>query len=499
MRHRVFVTLALAGLAGLAAPSCGLLRAQQPAARAVPPGDSITLRGAIERAQERGLAAAAARSGRDAARARDRAFNARLLPQLTLEGEAADLDRGINPITLPTGETKFVTQSQNQSSMNLMLSQRLPWSGGRLSVASQVSRIDLFGESNTQYWQTTPLIIGLQQDLFRPRTFVWEQRQQGHVASLAERQYLEQREDVAAGAVGAFFDLHAAALGLENAIANVAVNDTLYTLNRGRYEVGKIGENDLLQSELALLRSRASLDGARLERDRAEAALRRLLRVPAGEPLALASPPLAPRIEVDTALAVQQALANASAIEEVELGLVQARRRVSEARFAKLPGATVAAMVGFNQTAPVFSEAYQALTSRQRLQVGVRMPVWQWGAGRADLSAAYADESRAKANAQARREQVAEEARFAARNLMQARRVLEISEKADTVAAKRFEVAKNRYVIGRIGITDLYIAQSEKDQALQAYIGALRAYWTAYYRLRRVTLYDFAAGAAIRG
>ncbi|HEY0997031.1 MAG TPA: TolC family protein [Gemmatimonadaceae bacterium] len=490
MRHRAFVIVALAGIAIPAG-------AQQPAPASSPgaPGARapITLDEAIRRAREHGLAAVAAKSSRDAARSRDRAFTARLLPQLALEGNAADLDRGINPITLPTGETKFVTQSQNQSAMNLTLAQRLPWTGGRLTVGSQVSRIDLFGESNTQYWQTTPLLVGLQQDIFKPRALIWEQRQQEHVASIAEQQYLEQREDVAAGAVGAFFDLHAASLALENAVSNVAVNDTLYVLNKGRYEVGKIGENDLLQSELALLRSRASVDGARLERDRAEAALRRLLRIPVGEPIALASPPVAPQLAVDTALAMQQALANSSASEEVELGIVQARRRVSEARFANLPGATVSAMVGFNQTAPVFSQAYQALTSRQRLQVGVSMPVWQWGAGRADLAAAHYDEDRAKANAQSRREAISEEARFAARNLMQTRRVLEISEKADTVASKRFEVAKNRYVIGRIGITDLYIAQSEKDQALQAYIGALRSYWTAYYRLRRVTLYDFAA------
>src|SRR5205807_7900960 len=64
--------------------------------------------------------------------------------------------------------------------------------------------------------------------------------------------------------------------------------------------------------------------------------------------------------------------------------------------------------------------------------------------------------------------------------------------KADTVASKRFEVAKNRYVIGKIGISDLFIAQNKKNQALTSYIQALRGFWTGYYRLRRVTLYDFA-------
>ena len=75
---------------------------------------------------------------------------------------------------------------------------------------------------------------------------------------------------------------------------------------------------------------------------------------------------------------------------------------------------------------------------------------------------------------------------------------LEISATADTVAQQRFEVAYNRYVIGNITIDNLYIAQQEKDQARTQYVRALRAYWESYYRLRRVTLYDFEANRAIR-
>jgi outer membrane protein len=69
---------------------------------------------------------------------------------------------------------------------------------------------------------------------------------------------------------------------------------------------------------------------------------------------------------------------------------------------------------------------------------------------------------------------------------------------ADSVAGKRFDVAYNRYVIGKITIDNLYIAQAEKDQALLQFVAGLRGYWTAYYRLRSVTLYDFVAGRPIR-
>ena len=90
------------------------------------------------------------------------------------------------------------------------------------------------------------------------------------------------------------------------------------------------------------------------------------------------------------------------------------------------------------------------------------------------------------------RDRLAEDARFSALQLQQAQRNVVISAKADTVAEKQFEVARNRYIIGKITNTDLYTAQNEKDAAVLAYVQALRSYWTAYYHLRRVTLYDFA-------
>ena len=109
-----------------------------------------------------------------------------------------------------------------------------------------------------------------------------------------------------------------------------------------------------------------------------------------------------------------------------------------------------------------------------------------------------ADRSSAQSNAQNLRNQTENNAHFAALQLGQARRALAIAAKADTVAAKRFEVALNRYSISRITIDNLYIAQSEKDQALTAYVVALRAYWLAYFQLRKATLYDFEKGDIIR-
>ena len=474
-----------------------VLTAQQPAPSSPTfdfSRDTLTLRDAIAIAQQRGFAADAARNGRDAARARDRAFGARLLPQFSLGGRAANYQKAITSYPLVTGGSQNITTNTNTSDMGLFVSQEVPWTGSRVIFGSQVTRYDNFIKSPDdppRLWTARPLTVTLEQDLFKPRGTLWDQRQQTVVESMAERQYLEAREDVAASLAQAFFDYYAAEVAVANASTNAAVNDTLYTLNKGRYEVGKIGENDLLQSELALLRARASVDGAKVERDRAEAALKRLMNVSSADTLHIMPPNDVPVFDVDPDVAVKQALSNSSVIEQNEFDVLGAARRVNESKSNNRFNATVSASYGYNQTATVFGDAYQTPLPSQSLSMQVSMPVFQWGGGRADVQAARMDEARTAANTRARKDKLEEDARFAALQLTQSQRMVLLSAKADTVANKRFDVAKNRYIIGKIGISDLYIAQNEKDQALTAYVQALRQYWTNYYNLRRVTLYDF--------
>jgi outer membrane protein TolC len=455
---------------------------------------TITLQEAIQRAQQQGPAAQVARSARDAARYRDHAFNARLLPQLVLSGEAANLNRAIRPLDLPDGSTQFVSQANNRSSLGLGFSQEIPLTGGRVSVGSEVSRIDEFGSRSSRIYQTSPILVELEQQLFRPREIVWDKRIQNLDAHVAEQAYLEAREDVARATADAFFNLYAQQMTLRNASSNVAINDTLFTLNKGRYEVGKIGENDLLKSELALLRARAAVEDARVARARAEATLRRLIAFPQGREIEIVTPDSIPIVNADPDVAEREALRSSSVIQQNELDEVQTRYGISRARADNRFNATVAASVGFNQTASAFGRSYESPLGRQQLSVAVNLPMVQWGAGRAAVEAAKATNQRVVTNNKIRRDALAEDARFSALQLQQAQRTVLLAAKADTVASKQFEVARNRYIIGKIANDALYLAQNEKDAAVLAYVQALRSYWTSYYYLRRVTLFDFAAG-----
>ena len=293
-----------AGAAGGLSVRC---EAQQP----------LTLQQAIELAQKQGLQARAVLDARDAARWRDRAFNARLMPQLSLTGTLPNYERAIVPVIQPDGSTQFRPRQQTTSALGMTavataavhrrLHVRLvrPLSGWTSAATSR--------RASTARRRSRS---GSAQDIFRPNALKWDSREQDLVAVTADRQYLEAREDVAVNTANAFFDLFSARLALDNAASKVAINDTLYNLNKGRFEVGKIGENDLLQSELALLQARTSLDGAKLDFDRANAALKRLLSLPPDAPIEITAPTDVPLTDVDTALAVAAGAAKPESHDE---------------------------------------------------------------------------------------------------------------------------------------------------------------------------------------
>ncbi len=458
----------------------------------------LTLDRAIEIALERGPSAKSMSNLRDAARWRDRGFNSRLLPQLSLLGTIPNYRREIIPVTQPDGSQLFLTQEQRLSALSMQVSQQVPYTGGALTITSGLSNLNTVGQQQTKLWRSTPLQVGIVQPLFKPNTLRWDSKEQDIRLEVAERQFLETREDIAARTSALFFDVFAARTALQNAQANADVNDTLYQLNKGRYEVGRIGENDLLQSELAVLRSKTRLDGAKLAADRSLSSLRLYLGLAPDAPIDLEVTNQIPVVSADTAVAVREAMKNSSQVRDLELQELQQKRRVNEASRNTALGTTITAGVGFNQSAQTFNDSYRSPLQSQNFSVGVEMPVLQWGGRKAQIEAARADQQRVSSDARLARGQRELDARYAALGLAQAARQLEIAAKADSVGAKRFEVARNRYTIGRIDISNLFIAQGEKDQALESYVDALRGYWDAFYRLRRLTLYDFVRDQPIR-
>jgi outer membrane protein len=421
-----------------------------------------------------------------------RSFKGDYLPQVGLSAIAPDYQRTI-PLIYQNGVQTYVPQEYTQYSANLGINQRIGLTGGTLSVNSGLQRLDNFSlDSNGVSYLSTPINIGYSQPIFQYNPFKWERKIQPLKYSLAKRKYLEDIEQVNLTATNYFFDLLQALVEKKIATTNLSNYDTLYRIAKGRYQLGKIAENDLLLLELNFLKAQAAVENANLGLDNAQFRFKSFLRITDTSSFGLVPPDDIKFITVNPQLAIEQAHHNSSASEDFQRRLLEAARDVNIAKMTGRFDATLSAVFGYNQTASTLEKAYYSALDQEQVTLKLDIPILDWGVARGKIKTAESNQEIVKNSVE---QEIIDFERNVYLKVIQynmQKNQLRIAAKSDTVARKTYEVTKGRYLIGKINsILDLNNAQIETDGAEKSYYGALQNYWTYYYELRKMTLFDF--------
>ncbi len=467
------------------------------------PSDSRTsaqvfeLKETIQLALEQSPLSRAAKYSLVASQFRYKSFRADLLPSLDLSGDVPNYSRRLSTRLADDGSTQFIATKQSNASLELGVNQNLLWTGGTVSIASGMTRLGIFSDENTYLWSSTPLVVSYRQPLFQYNALKWRNRLEPLRLTIAEKQYVEELEDLSFTVTQRYFDVLLAKINLDIAQTNVAVNDSIYNISRGRFNIGTIAENDLLQSELALRNAETNLTSSQIQYDQQIKNFRLLLGLPSDADFDVSIPDELPRLDVTAGKALAMAQQNNSTSLNNALQEIDARRQLEQAVRQSTFSANIIANVGFNQTAEDISDVYNDPLDQQFITLGFDIPIFNWGKARAEIQSArnvqreVADEI---AYSQAQFELAVQNTVM---EFLQLERQLEIAAQSDTIALRRYQVARNRYLIGNIDITNLLIAQNERDSATRGYIQALRTYWLGVYNLRRLTLFDFETQAPI--
>ena len=458
---------------------------------------TLTLEESIEIAKDSSPLARAANFELVSAKWRYKSFRADLLPSLSLGGDAPNYNKSIFSNIQDDGSVTFSSRTQSEASVDLSIDQSIMPTGGNLSLSSGITRLGIFEGENTYLWQSTPLVSTYRQPLFQFNSLKWRNKTEPLRYQIAQKQYVEDMEDLAFSTTQSFFDFLLAKINIEVAEFNVTVNDSIYNISQGRYQVGSIAENDLLQSELQLRNAETSLTTATLNFQRAEENFKALLGIPDNIEIEVLAPEEAPELNIDVDKALELAQKNNSTSLEFQLSEIQANQSYDQAKKAAGFSATIQASYGLNQTSEEFDRLYEDPQNRQFFSVGFQIPIFNWGKNTAEIQAARNQQAATANTITYQKLQFDLNVRSTVREFSQLQNQVELARQSDEIAERRYDVAKNRYLIGKIDVTNLFIAQNEKDSARRSYIQALRNYWTGYYNLRRLTLYDFQTDSPI--
>ncbi|HEX2899315.1 MAG TPA: TolC family protein, partial [Bacteroidia bacterium] len=401
-------------------------------------------------------------------------------------------------VTQNDGTIAFRQQNQAFSSGTLSISQQIAPTGGSIFVSSGLTRLDVFGTNAYRLYQATPLLVGFNQPIFSFNALRWQQKIRPVQYQLAERRYLEALEDVALSIAGKYFDVYIAQMSLENAKFNLSITDSVYTISEGRFRVGKIAENDLLQTELAFLNAQVQVQQAQVSLQKSKLELAITLGLPNVDDVTVEQPDELPLIEIDPEFALNEAKQNRSDLLDFESRGLQAESSVAQARANARFNANLSASFGINNSDTSIAGSFQNLAEQQTASIAIGIPIFQWGRARAEVQSAAVQRDQVQEQIRLDQRRFERDLRFQVMDFLQAQQQLQLAAKSDTIAQRRFDVAKNRYLIGKIDITNLQIAQNEKDNSRLSYFQALRQYWVAYYQLRRASLYDFVRAEKVR-
>ena len=83
------------------------------------------------------------------------------------------------------------------------------------------------------------------------------------------------------------------------------------------------------------------------------------------------------------------------------------------------------------------------------------------------------------------------------RDLIIQERLIASAEEALDLAVMAYEQTRQRFIIGKADVNSLTLSLNRQQEAQKNYISALQNYWLNYYKIRKLTLHDFASGFSL--
>ncbi|MCF6357321.1 MAG: TolC family protein, partial [Draconibacterium sp.] len=307
----------------------------------------------------------------------------------------------------------------------------------------------------------------------------------------AKKEFIQATEDLALKANRLFFDLVDAQIEVNISETNLSNSDTLYTIGKGRFQVGTVTQDELLNLELRFMNSKLALTRAKLGLERSKSRLNSFLSFEKETDVVCIIPSYSTNLQIDANRALEQALISNPDIFSQRQRLLEEDKRVDQAKSETGVSGTFFAVFGMNQNSEQFNEVYQDPLSRQQLRAGVTVPILDWGRRKGQLAMA-------RSNREVMRISINQEKIDFEQNVilnvmefnLQGRQVFNTA-KADTIAQMQYDVTQQRFLIGKVDVTKLNLARNDREQARRAYIRSLRSYWNYYITIRRLTLFDF--------
>ena len=367
---------------------------------------------------------------------RYRNYMADFLPQMSMRATLPEYSNAIRRIINDEGQDIFVKQNQSIIDASLIIEQKVPYTGGAFSVNSQLERVDRFGTEKATNYSLIPFSINYFQNSLFYNPYRWDRKIEPLRYEESKRNIIENMEDISLTTCMRYFGLLKAQVSLDIAKKNLSNQDTLLQITKGRFEIGKIAENELLQIELSQLISKNDVTTNTILLKKTSQDLARFLELETEE-IELEVPEQLVDFSVSVDRALAEAETNRKSVIEFRRRRLEAEKRLAEVKGSNRLEIDVRANFGLNRRAEEYNALFQNYDKQQNVSLTVGIPIFDWGVSKSRRKMAEADLSLVENDIEQEQQAFEQEIYLHTLNWSSQRDFLATSEKAKEIALKR--------------------------------------------------------------
>lgn len=459
---------------------------------------TLTMQQVVELAQENSIAAMNTRNSFVAQYWSYRSFKAELRPSLNLSANLLNFNRSL--VALQDYNTGAISYRANYNLSNdatLYVSQSIPWTGGKVSLSTQLSRLDQYSPSRLTTYYAQPIYLTYAQSLWGFNRFKWDKKSEPKQYEVAKRQYIESMEQVNQTAVSYFWSYVSAKESYDRAVKSFEDSKRLFEAGQTRFEIGTITRDDLMQIEVTMLNDSLSLTASKVSLRSALNRLCSYIGYKEDTELNLVIDYEIPEIILDYNDVLERSLENSSFNLSQEISYINTERSIAQAKANRGMSASINARFGMSGSADRFNDTFVQLKDQEVVGVSLNIPILDWGLARGRVRMA-------EANALTTRNSLEQSMIDYRQNLFtqvmqfnDQHSRCEISKRAAQLAEDSYQLALKSFGSGNMDMSKLDQIKQKRDSALSSYISNVASFWNYYFGIRRSTLYDFISGTDI--
>lgn len=427
-----------------------------------------------------------------------RSYKANRLPSISLELTPADYNRGfVSRYNSETNMDFYGLQRSYSASGGLSIEQNLDILGGTFYVTSGLQYLRYMGDQALNQFSAVPVSIGYRQELLGYNAFRWEKKIEPVKFEKVKKEFLYNTEQVSEEATSYFFALAMAQAEYDLAVKNKTSADTLYAIGRQKFEITSLTTDELYTLELEKVNADNTLRNANLALKRAMYSLVTYLNLPPDTELRLLLPTRTHSYLLSAEEVLLKAQENNPTYLENKQNILEAEQSLDKTRRESIFQASFSASIGFNQAATTLGGAYRDPMRSDNVSISLSVPLLDWGVRKGKYRMARNNLNVVEISSRQSEMTVEKEVVMAVNDFNTQQELIQTAEYALSLAEKAYAKTMTRFIEGSTDMNTLTLASSRKDEANKNYILALEDYWLSYYKIRRLTLYDFVKGISI--